>query len=494
MGLLSWKRPGSLAGALALLCVCLASRAPAGEGLPSHLDRAVQKIDGATVYGICKKLASPDFSGRLTGDGGYTGAARWMAGLMQGWGLKPMGDAGSYLQAFPMQYTTVQHCEMVLFPPPASGRAPEEIRLEPGKDFLPLMFSDTGNRTAEIVFAGWGVSAPELGYDDYEGIDIRGKFVMCFRGTPDPADSRYTNYDEHRTRMAKASEKGALGILYIYEDPIANPNGDWIRDFTPAVVSRKTADTILGPLALNSDSLKADLRRYKRPLSFSTSMRVRLEARTSHVPQGTGYNVIGVLPGSDPALRNEYVVVGGHADHCGTIMNLMFPGANDNASGTATVLEIARTLGDMPQKPRRSLVFVLFGAEESGLKGSEFFASHLPFGRGAPVAMLNFDMVGEGEGIGCGYSDGRPELQHALELARATVGTLRGTSAISGVGVQGSDYAPFFQRGIPCLSFSSNGPHLEYHRTGDTIYRINPDILADAARIGLIAAYSLADR
>ncbi len=476
-------------------CTLSASPAPAQNGREPHVDPGLRAIDSAVVYETCRRLASPEFAGRLTGDVGYAAAARWMAGLMRGWGLQPIGDGGTYLQAFPMQYTSVERCAMSLLPPPAAGRQPDEVKLEPGRDFLPLMFSDTGDRTGEAVFAGWGIGAPDLDYDDYRGLDVRDKFVLCFRGTPDPADPRYRTHDEHRTRMALARAKGALGVIYIYDDPIANPNGDWIPGFTPAVVSRKVADTILAPRGLGSESLRADLLKYKKPLSFPTSTRVRLAVRTRHVPQGSGFNIVGIVPGSDPALRNEYVLVGGHADHCGTIMELRFPGANDNASGTAAVLEIARALAGMPQKPKRAVVFALFGAEESGLKGSRYLAAHLPGGLGPPLAMLNFDMVGAGDGIGCGYTAGRPELQAALDQARAAAGgTLRANSAIRGLGVQGSDFAPFFERGIPCLSFSSNGPHLEYHRTGDTIYRINPDIMADAARAGLAAAFHLANR
>ncbi len=482
----SAQRPG---GALLLLLFCTLASSLA----ETPVDRALRAVDSAVVYQTCRRLASPEFAGRLTGDAGYAGAARWMASRMREWGLQPAGDGGTYLQAFPMQHTSVEECAMTLFPP-AQGPEPGEVKLEPGRDFLPLMFSDTGDRTGEIVFAGWGISAPEIDYDDYAGLDLRGKFVLCFRGTPDHSDPRYRDHDEHRTRMARAHAKGALGVIYIYDDPIANPNGDWIQDFTPAVVSRKVADTILAPRGFRAESLRADLLKYRKPLSFATSTRVRLAVRTRHVPQGTGFNVVGIVPGSDPALGGQYVLVGAHADHCGTITSLLFPGANDNASGTAAVLEIARALAGMPLKPKRSVVFALFGAEESGLKGSRYLAAHFPAGLGPPLAMLNFDMVGAGDSIGCGYTDGRPELQQALAQAGAAAGTLRGTSAIRGLGVQGSDFAPFFERGIPCLSFSSNGPHLEYHRTGDTIYRVNPDIMADAARIGLAAAYHLANR
>jgi hypothetical protein len=341
---------------------------------------------------------------------------------------------------------------------------------------------------------GWGISAPELRYDDYDGIDVREKFAVCFRGTPDPADRRFTEHDEHRTRMRKASEKGALGIIYIYDDPIANPNGNWIRGFTPAVIGRKAADMLLERRGVDSAALRADLLKYKRPISFPTGTRIHYAVRSTHVPDAKGYNIVGILAGSDPVLRKEYVIVGAHADHCGRLMGLLFPGANDNASGTAVVLEVGRALAAAPQRAKRSVVIALFGGEESGLKGSEYLASHLPPSLGKPAFMLNFDMVGAGDGIRCGYSEQPSELKQLVDGIAAQVSTLKGGSAIRSIGVQSSDFAPFFTRGIPCLSFSSNGPHLYYHQAGDSIYRINPEIMADAARIGVLAAYRLADR
>ena len=119
---------------------------------------------------------------------------------------------------------------------PEAGKAPafKEMKLTPEKDFLPLLFSDSGDRTAETVFAGWGISAPDLGYDDYAGLDVQGKFVVCFRGHARPDDRRYQVHDEHRTRMKTARDKGALGIIYIYAEIASNPNGDWLEGFTPA--------------------------------------------------------------------------------------------------------------------------------------------------------------------------------------------------------------------------------------------------------------------
>jgi len=157
-------------------------------------------------------------------------------------------------------------------------------------------------------------------------------------------------------------------------------------------------------------------------------------------------------------------------------------------------MEIAEAFSKLGKKPKRSVVFALFGGEEMGLQGSSYFVEHIPRPFSEVDTMFNFDMVGEGDRAGIGYSGDVPDLKALLDEADLHVGTLGGAYPISGVGVRGSDYAPFYQKGIPCVSFHSNGPHLYYHQTGDTIYRINPDIIAAVAKLAFLGAYARANR
>jgi hypothetical protein len=470
----------------------------AAEKLPPDLAKALNSIQPFDAYSITKHLASKEFAGRLTGHEGYTAAARWAAGRFKEWGLKPFSKEVGYLQPYPSPYVVVDQAEMTLYLAENADGAKEpavkEMKLEPEKDFLPLLFSDSGDHTGEMVFAGWGISAPDIGYDDYAGIEARGKFILCFRGTPDPADKRYEEHDHHRHRMKTAKDKGALGLIYIYDEIASNPNGDWIEEFTPAEVSIKTADLILKERNIAAADLRKDLTTYRKPLSFPLQAKARLKVKSRFFPDGIGYNVVGIAVGSDPLLKDECLVVGGHFDHNGTHIGLFFPGADDNASGSAAVMEIAEAFSQLAKKPRRSVVFVLFGGEEKGLMGSSYFVEHLPPTFSRVDAMFNFDMVGEGDRAGIGYSAASPELKTLVEDADAHVRTLSRSYPIRGVGVRGSDHAPFFQKGIPCVSLHSNGPHLYYHQTGDTIYRINPDIMADIARLAFLAAFSRADR
>ena len=471
---------------------------PAAETLKPDVQRALASIRPAEAYDITKTLASPQFAGRLTGSEGYTAAARWAASRFKEWGLRPISRENGYLQPYPSPYVLVDKAEMSFLIPEkqegASEPAIKEVRLELEKDFLPLLFSDSGTRTAGLVFAGWGISAPDLGYDDYAGLDVRGQFVLCFRGTPDGADRRFENHDQHRVRMKTAKDKGALGIIYIYDEIASNPNGDWIEGFTPAEISYQAADLVLKERNTTAADLRKILTDFKRPLSFPLLAEASLTVVSRNFPDGVGYNVAGWVAGSDPKLKSEGLVIGGHFDHNGLHMGLLFPGADDNASGSAAVMEVAEAFSRLAAKPKRSVMFVLFGGEEKGLQGSEYFAGHLPPGFEKVDTMFNFDMVGAGDRSGIGYSAGSPELKTLVEEADAFIHTLSGSHPIRALGVRGSDHAPFFQRGIPCVSFHSNGPHLHYHKTGDTIYRINPDMVADAARLAFLAALRRADR
>ena len=483
-------------GTLAL--VLLLSGASIAQTPDKNLRDGLASISPAETYDIVKTLARPEYAGRLTGAPGYTAAAQWAAKKLASWGLRPISGKDGYLQPYASPYTVIDKAEMTILLPegpadPAKAPAYKEMKLVPEKDFLPLLYSASGDKTAETVFAGWGISAPEIGYDDYAGLDVKDRFVFCFRGTPDN-DPKYQRYDEHRTRMRTAKDKGALGIVYIYEEIASNPNGDFLEGFMPAEISEQVMDAVLKDAASTAADLKKALTTWKRPISFPLRAKIRLAVASRHFPQAVGYNVVGYIEGSDPKLRRECVVIGGHFDHTGAHMGLLFPGADDNASGSATGMEAGKAFAALAHKPKRSVVIALFGGEELGLQGSTWFADHVPGPFDKVAGMFNFDMTGEGDGLWGAASAEPAEFRKALEDADKSVKILRGLVTIRGVGVRGSDFAPFFLKGIPTASLGSNGPHLAYHQTGDTIYRINPDIMADAAKVAFLAAYAWADR
>jgi len=484
---------------LALGAVALLSTAAAADkALAPGARKALESIRPASPYELVRTMASKEFAGRLTGHPGYTAAAKWAAGKFKKWGLRPIDPKTGHLQPYPSPYTQVDKAEMTLLIPeekPATDgtTAFKETKLELLKDFLPLFFTDSGTVTAETVFAGWGISAPALNYDDYAGIDVKGKLVLCFRGTPDGSE-RFEPFDQHRTRMATARDKGAAGLVYIYDEPASNPNGDRLPGFLPLQISERAADLLFKEKKTTSADTRKALATFQRPLSFPLRAKIAYSVSARHDAAAVGYNVAGYVEGSDPALRRECLVFGGHFDHTGLHCGILFPGADDNASGSAVVMEIARAFAQLDRKPRRSVVFVLFGGEEMGLQGSQYFADHLPAAFAKADAMFNFDMVGEGDGASVWWTAGAESIKGMLDDADAFVGILRRTGVISHVGVRSSDFAPFFLKGVPSVSFFSNGPHLAYHLPGDTIYRINPDILADIARLAFLSGLAWADR
>jgi len=463
------------------------------QQLDSNLEKGFNSINPMDVYNYCKKIASDEFAGRLTGHEGYTKAAQWAAGKFKEWELKPINETEGYLQSYPSPYTVIESAELKIHIVKEKGLF-ETKELKAPNDYMPILFSGSGTHKAEVVFVGWGISAPDLGYDDYEGMSVKGKYVMCFRGQPVREDTAFYHHDHHRTRMETAKAKGALGLFYIYPAANANPNGEYIENFTPAIITEEIANLLLAEKGTNCEELKKTITNVKAPNSFELSSIISYSVKADYHPEGVGFNIVGYVEGSDSELKNECVVIGGHFDHCGKHMGITFPGANDNASGSAVVMEAAEAYSKLDVKPKRSVIFVLFGGEEMGLEGSTYFANNVPEQFTKVDAMFNHDMNGEGDGTRYGYTTNMAGFNEMILEADKLTNIIKGSREINEIGVRSSDYAPFYQMGAACAAFFSNGPHLAYHLPGDTIYRINPDIMADIAKLSFTASYNWANR
>ena len=208
-----------------------------------------------------------------------------------------------------------------------------------------------------------------------------------------------------------------MGIIYIYDEVQINPNGDVIRGFTPLMISEAFADKLFPAPDLTCSRIRKDLLAYRRPLSFELAARFDYRVKSRVDDAGIGYNVAGWLEGSDPELRREVVVLGAHFDGCGEHLGLLFPGANDNASGSSVVMGAAKAAAALRVKPKRSLLFVLFGGEEKGLQGSTWFAGHLPqvFRQGGGHVQFRH---GRGRRPGRGGGLGRPRNTEGRDPAR----------------------------------------------------------------------------
>lgn len=480
----------SLCALLALASFACAAPVLAAKPAPQPklpLDGALALVTAGGTYATVERLAAPEYGGRLCGTPGYDAAARWAAGEFKAAGLQPPAGAPDYLQRFPVVVPVLESAEMDVLPADGKGEPRRMVQL---REYLPILFSGTNDVTAEVVFVGFGITAPEYGRDDYAGLDVAGKIVMTVRGAP--KDGRdWSKHNSHRARSANAKAHGAAGFLFA-ELAGANPNGEPVPGLAMATVADEIANGLLEGSKLKLDELRRVLGA-GGVASFPTGRRVRLAVKAGEAIRAAGSNVIGILPGSDPALAGEYVVVGGHLDHVGAWPRLL-PGADDNASGSATVLAMARAAAALGERPRRTLVFVLFGGEEMGLLGSKAFVAAPPAGLGRCVGVYNLDMVGVGTGAYVSGGENFPALFTALGGARDRQKVsfeLRGGKS---EGEPRADHGPFQAAGIPAVSlFGMGAKHQGYHTDEDTLAWITPRTMELAGRIVMEAAVRLAD-
>jgi hypothetical protein len=476
--------------------------------LSQHLS---QTVKAGEMFALVEELSSGTYEGRLTGTEGYNKAAAFAANYFKKYGVIPLGK--DYMQTFPLSYTKVYESTLKIFlEAPHDGRAntrkgmktnTNELAQHIGsprrgvegayfKNFYPLNFSGKGDVKEEIVFAGYGVTAPEFGYDDFNSIDVKGKIVLIFKGVPKAKEGEdWSKYDSHRSRTKNARDHGAVGFIYIYAAR-GNPNGNYLENFPMVSITKKLADKLFAKANLSCKELEKAVNSRKKA-SYATGIRAHITVKSENF-QGKAKNVMGYIPGADPLLKNEFVVVGAHLDHCGNWPRLT-PGADDNASGSAAVLTVAQALAAYPRKPKRSILFILFAGEEMGLLGSDYFASHLPAQIKKVTFVINMDMVGAGPDIFVMRLKNYPEIESLFREASTVFGL---TSQITGNKVTknrpNGDHAPFVDKGIPAISvFSSNGDHHGYHTDADTIYWITPKIMEDIALLVSHTAIVLAN-
>jgi hypothetical protein len=469
---------------------------PAGE----------ERFDPERVRADVAWLADPAREGRGLGTAGADAAAAFVADALRDAGLPPAFETG-YAQRFDAPFRAT------LGPGNALALAGADSAL--GKDFLPFGFSDDGRVEAEMVFAGYGITAPELGYDDYAGIDVKGKVVLVAQDFPRERDERSPFRDprsyrhgEWRTKAINAREHGAVGLVGV-RDGWAHEGVDDLPPWRGQVSSRagilatRATAAALARAGIDVRALAAPGEADGRPHSRALGIEVALRTEVLHERAATS-NLAAVLPGRDPRVAGECVVVGAHWDHLGTggdaslapeQVGRAHPGADDNASGVAALLEIARAFaGQGPA--RRTVLFVAFGAEEAGVLGSAQFVKSPP--PRCPVErmqlMVNLDMVGRPRGKvyvdGADTAKGLRALVEAIAEERPRIPLLL---AFGGDGYGPSDNTSFYAKGVPVLSLFT-GAHADYHRPSDTADKIDPAGLVSVARLAARAVREAAER
>ncbi len=457
----------------------------------------------ARVGDDIRYLASDELEGRGPGTAGLQKAAEYIRSEFTRLGLNSGVADGTYLQPFqvPMNTEVVpEETRLVL-----QGPDGQTLPLELGKDFQALAVGGPGAAKSDIVFAGYGITAPNLKYDDYAGLDVKGKIVLVVRHEPQQDDDasvfqgkKTTQHAYIRTKLQLAKKSGAAAVLFV-NDPFSTQQAE--KDELTATsgfgsggsgipfahVTQATVDRMLTQSPLKTDdqrdltslaAVEAEINATGQPVSEPVrgwTADLQCAFRTI---QADVANVIGVLEGEGPRAE-ETIVLGAHYDHLGfggfgsrrPNERAVHNGADDNASGTAAIMELAQRFATRPTRPARRMVFIAFSAEERGLIGSRYYLDHPCFPLTDTVAMFNYDMIGRlrnGEVTVSGVGTAA-EFGTLLDSA----GTQDGLAVKKDARVMASgDHFGFFQRNIPALHFFT-GLTEDYHTPEDDFEKIN---------------------
>ncbi len=433
-------------------------------------------------------LASDELRGRLSGSKEIQVAANYIKDEFESYGLKPLFGK-SYFQEynFISDVKLSENNSLSFF----NNKSKQSTKLELYKDYIPTTFSGKNNVDAGLVFAGYGISAPKLQYDDYAGIDVKGKVVVVMRNSPeyDKPRSDFDKFSSMRYKATLAKDKGAVGIIFVNGYlPIDSADGlvkfkydraPGAKDFPVVQVKRKFVDQLFTASGFDFADYQRKMKDNKKPASFVfNNVSVKLNTEVEEINK-LDRNVAGYLEGTDPVLKNEYIVIGAHYDHLGMgIEGSLYKGteekihhgADDNASGTAGVMELAEKLASVKGLLKRSIIFVTFSGEELGLLGSNYFVNNMPVPEDKIITMINLDMVGRlrekaltvyGMGTSSGWKDLlNKENKYQFKLA------------FNDEGFGPSDHSSFYGKGIPVLFFFT-GVHEDYHRPTDEAKLIN---------------------
>jgi hypothetical protein len=495
---------GGLSGCLTAPLFADSSLEPIISG-SGWLATALEYISTERMLADIRTLSGPQYGGRLTGSAYDEASAAFVANrfgelrLHRTPSLPPETRTNPLPQREWKQTATVSsrtigdQC-LVEFNTPR-----ERLALEKGSQVLPIFDSPSADVRGRVVFVGYGIVDASQGIDDYADVDARNAVVLFLRGKPEYSQKPVAHADKERL----AKQHGAIGyltatgpILTSYEQrkgvtglPTASYLGGASEDRLPgAWISTDTAEWILRQAAGSPTLHSVQEALNRSAVSRSTATETTVEMKwSSRAESGTLFNVISAIRGYAPS--DEAVLLGAHRDHFGQQAGLLFAGADDNASGTAVMLEVARVLALAPGAPKRSVLFVSFSGEEQGLIGSRLYVSQPIIPLAKTIGMINVDHAAVGNG-------------------RLTVGvtgfdksTAQGVGALAGLAEQldvygffpGGDHVPFKEAGVPTLTIVSSGVHPHFHQPSDTADTVNTDILQSVARYVLALTWQLAN-
>lgn len=471
-----------------------------GQSDNEAIMRAINSVSPFDVKSWCEELTKDEYRGRRTGDIGFDLAADWMVAHYQGLGLTSMFEDGSYLQVFDQPYTEVNGTGGVTSHFVISGDTISKD-YEYLVDFFPTALSGNGEVTGDVVYAGYGISAPELGYDIYKGVDVKGKIVVVEKGSPYKGRDTDTmlmwqSHSGHRAKIVEAAKQGAAGIVVVVPATVCQPSsGD---DIVAVYVSERVAQDLTKGSGTTLEELREGLQA-KKPKAMELKSMLTLKAETVHHPDTKGANVVAMIEGSDPVLKNEYIVLGAHLDHLGMIPEI-FVGALDNVSGCAVVMGVAKALMESGAELKRSVVFVNFGAEEVGLVGSQYFAENFPFDSKKIDVMVNYDMVGKGRGFNIVSSMHAKEHTDIFgeQIAKWVHRPSRESAAKDWRynTYPNTDGGVFENMKIGHVHFSLQGAYedIYYHHPNDRLWQLDYNLMTDVVRATAVSVIAVANR
>ncbi|MFZ2286577.1 MAG: M20/M25/M40 family metallo-hydrolase [Bacteroidales bacterium] len=458
---------------LVIICAVIVLNACAGT-------RRLAYVTPDELTSITERLASEGFAGRGTGTGGDSLAAIFIRDELIKAGLVPFNGTG--LQSFTVN-TKVETGERNML-------VVNDRKYLPQTDFAPLALTSNSALNAPVAFCGYGFmsQADSLKWNDFKGIDIRGKWVLMLRGYPEsnPAAKAYAEISSDRIKVLNARENGATGVLLVSgekwdpADNLERPSRNEGSAGIPVLqIRRSVADSILKPSGFSLAEMENRAEAMTMTGSFITGSVAEAEAEVIARKAATA-NVVMKIDAEQPS--SEYVIIGAHYDHLGTggpgsgsrnpDTVAVHYGADDNASGVALMIELAERLAAVKEGPVRNMLFVAFSGEEMGLLGSKYFVDNMGIDPAAVNLMVNLDMVGrlkEGNGLqvgGVGTASGLRD-----KVASFNDSTLLSLS-FTDEGYGPSDHSSFYAKDIPVLVFTT-GAHLDYHTPADTWDKLN---------------------
>ena len=478
-----------------LVLLCLLSLYSFSQDQEKAILTTFHTISSNDLLNDAAELSSAKYGGRLSGSPGYLAAAGWVAGQLRQAGVKPGLSDGTYLQYFPNAYSEVFTPGTVSL---LAGKNNKSKNYQFPADFYPGSNSASGSVSGEVVYVGYGISAPELGYDDYRNIDVKDMILLMETGVPygknDSILLKWEPYSYHRYKFQHARELGAAGLLYVSK--IANPNTSYLKGFVYAHISEPVAEELFAGTGEKYAETHALITKNIRPNSFPLNKKVKMSASTRYFPDSRSCNVIGMVEGSDPKLKAEAIVLGAHLDAVGS-PGCLFPGALDNASGSCDILEAARALAASSVKPARTVIFVFFGGEECGLYGSKKFVESLLWPKEKIVCMINLDMVGNGTGLQLANGKTYPGiLRHFEDANNQYIHRDFGASlARVSYGRPRTDGAIFEKAGYKVMHLYTSGTvkTVYYHAPLDNTDALTPEIMEDAAKLLYLGVLGLSN-